>query len=75
MVTSPKGLVPEKDNAGEGQQHIEETDSSSRQRGRPGKQDRNSQGVMGLGTKTYWLTDRQSQCDFGLIADDSERIE
>jgi hypothetical protein len=19
---------------------------------------------MGLGTKTYWLTDRQSQCDF-----------
>jgi hypothetical protein len=22
---------------------------------------------MGLNTKTYWLTDRQSQCDFDLI--------
>jgi hypothetical protein len=23
---------------------------------------------MGLDTKTYWLTDRQSQCDFDLTA-------
>jgi hypothetical protein len=38
------------------------------------KQDRNCQRVlniwskpqMGLDTKTYWLTDRQSQCDFDL---------
>jgi hypothetical protein len=22
---------------------------------------------MGLNTKTYWLTDRQSQCDFDLV--------
>jgi hypothetical protein len=34
--------------------------------GAPEKQDRNCQKVinMGLDTKTYWLTDRQSQCDF-----------
>jgi hypothetical protein len=37
MVTSPKGLGPEKDYAGEGQQHIQKTDLSSRQRGRPTK--------------------------------------
>jgi hypothetical protein len=24
---------------------------------------------MGLDTKTYWLTDRQSQCDFGFDFD------
>jgi hypothetical protein len=58
--------------AGKGQQHIQKTDPSSRQRGRPTKQDRNCQRIinicpwapMGLDTKTYWLTDRQSQCDF-----------
>jgi hypothetical protein len=40
--------------------------------GAPQKQDRNCQPViniyhglqMGLDTKTYWLIDRQSQCDF-----------
>jgi hypothetical protein len=32
MVTSPKGLGPEKDYAGEGQQHIQKTDPSSRQK-------------------------------------------
>jgi hypothetical protein len=35
MVTSPKGLGPEKDYVGEGQLHIQKTDPSSRQRGRP----------------------------------------
>jgi hypothetical protein len=46
-------------------------DPPSRQRGCPTKQDRNCQTVIniwswapGLDTKTYWLTDRQSQCDF-----------
>jgi hypothetical protein len=37
MVTSPKGLGPEKDCPGEGQQRIQKIDSSSRQRGRPTK--------------------------------------
>jgi hypothetical protein len=37
MVASPKGLEPEKDCAGKGQQHIKKTDPSSRQRGRPTK--------------------------------------
>jgi hypothetical protein len=37
MVTSPKGLGPEKDYAGEGQQNTEKTEPSSRQRGRPRK--------------------------------------
>jgi hypothetical protein len=35
MVASPKELGPEKDCAGKGQQHIERTDPSSRQSGRP----------------------------------------
>jgi hypothetical protein len=35
MVASPKGLGPEKDSAGKGQQHIQKTDPSSRQRGHP----------------------------------------
>jgi hypothetical protein len=34
MVTSPKELGPEKDYAGEEQQHIQKTEPSSRQRGR-----------------------------------------
>jgi hypothetical protein len=30
---------------------------------------------MGLGTKTYWLTDRQSQCDFDFDFDfDNELV-
>jgi hypothetical protein len=41
MVTSPKELGHEKDCAGKGQQHIQKTDPSSRQRGRP--------------TETIWL--------------------
>jgi hypothetical protein len=55
MVTSPKGLWPKNDCAGEDHQHIQKTDPSSRQRGRP---------RIGLDTKTYWLTDLQSQSDF-----------
>jgi hypothetical protein len=34
MVTSPKGLGPEKVYAGDGQQRIEKTDPSSRQKWR-----------------------------------------
>jgi hypothetical protein len=34
---STKGLRPEKDCAGKGQQHIQKTNPSSRQRGRPTK--------------------------------------
>jgi hypothetical protein len=41
MVSSPKGLGPEKDCAGKGQQHIQKTDPISRQRGCPQEQDRN----------------------------------
>jgi hypothetical protein len=37
MVASTKGLGPEKDYAGKGQQLIRKTDLSSRQRGRPTK--------------------------------------
>jgi hypothetical protein len=49
MITSPKGVGPEKDYAGEGQQHIQKTDSSYRQRGRPHKkQDRNCQRVINI---------------------------
>jgi hypothetical protein len=48
MVTSPKRLGPWKDYAGEGQQHIRKTDPSSRQRGRPTKQDCNCQGVINI---------------------------
>jgi hypothetical protein len=51
------------------------TDPTSRQRGRPQKNDKTvtlkkkslvKSPLFGLGTKTYWLTDRQSQCDFDL---------
>jgi hypothetical protein len=34
MVASPNGLEPEKECADNGQQHIQKTDPSSRQRGR-----------------------------------------
>jgi hypothetical protein len=30
---------------------------------------------MGLDTKTYWLTDRQSQCDFDFDLDEGQRQE
>jgi hypothetical protein len=38
MVASTKGLGPEKDYSGEGHQHMEKTDPSYRQIGRPTKQ-------------------------------------
>jgi hypothetical protein len=34
MVACPKGLGPEKDSVGKGQQHVQITDPSSCQRGR-----------------------------------------
>jgi hypothetical protein len=45
---SPKGHGPEKYYAGEGQQHLQKTDPSSRQRGAPQRQDRNSQTVINI---------------------------
>jgi hypothetical protein len=68
VVASTKGFGPEKDCTGKGQQHIHKTDPSSRQRERPTKTRNNYQGVINLGldTKTYLLTDLQSQCDFDL---------
>jgi hypothetical protein len=66
MVTNAKGLRPEKDYAGGGQQHIKRQTRPLAREGAPQKQDCNCQRViyMGLDTKTYWLTNRQSQCDF-----------
>jgi hypothetical protein len=73
MVARPKGLGPEKDCTDKGQQHVQMTGASSRQRGRLTKnktvtfkqqQISGHEPEMGLDTKTYWLTDRQSQCDF-----------
>jgi hypothetical protein len=43
MVANTKGLGPEKDCAGEGQQHVQKGDPSSRQRGRLTNQERNCQ--------------------------------
>jgi hypothetical protein len=48
MVASTKGLGPEKDCAGKEQQHVQKTDPSSCQRGRPTKQDRNCQTVINI---------------------------
>jgi hypothetical protein len=31
--------------------------------------------MMGLDTKTYWLTDRQSQCDFNFETSELPRVE
>jgi hypothetical protein len=74
-----KGLGPEKHYSGEGHQHIQKTDPSSRQRGRPRKQDCNCERVinnLGLDTKTYCLTDRQSQCELSASsARDAVKIE
>jgi hypothetical protein len=66
MVASPKGLGPEKDCAGNGQQHVQMTDPSFHQRGRPTKkQDRDCQTVIsGHERLTDSLSHRQSQCDF-----------
>jgi hypothetical protein len=43
MVASTKGLGPKKDCAGKGQQHIQKTDPSSRERGLSTKKNRNCQ--------------------------------
>jgi hypothetical protein len=70
MVARPKGLGPEKDCAGNGQQHIQKTDPTSRQRGRPTRTDRNYHTgnkdlVVSpkwvLCSKTDWPADRRSQ--------------
>jgi hypothetical protein len=69
MVASPKGIGPEKDCAGEGQQHIQKTDPSSRQRGcpestNPKLSDSNKDLVVSprrmLYSKTDWPADRRS---------------
>jgi hypothetical protein len=69
MVARSKGLGPKKDCAGEGQQHIQKTDPSSRQRERPTStnpqlSDSNKDRVVIpkwlLYSKTDWPTDRRS---------------
>jgi hypothetical protein len=69
MVASPKRLGPEKDCAGEVQQHIQKTDPFSRQRERPTStnlklSDSNKNLVLSprwmLYSKTDWPTDRRS---------------
>jgi hypothetical protein len=69
MVASPKVLGREKDCAGEGQQHLQKTDPTSRQRERPTKtnprlSDSNINLVVSprwvLYSKTDWPTDRRS---------------
>jgi hypothetical protein len=66
MVSSPKGLGPEKDCAGKDQKHIQKTDPTSRQRGRPTRtrpqlSDSNKNLVVSprwvLYSKTHWPTD------------------
>jgi hypothetical protein len=86
MVTSAKGLRPEKDYASDGQQHIKRQTRPLVREDAPEKQYRNCQRViniwswaqMGLDTKTYWLTNRQSQCNFDFdfeTGQSSRRIE
>jgi hypothetical protein len=64
MAASTKGLGPEKDCAGKDQQHIQKTDSASRQRGRHTERTKLSNSnkylgheghepQIGLDTKTY----------------------
>jgi hypothetical protein len=51
MVGSPKGLEPEEDCAGEGQQHVKKKRTRTRPRvreGAPHKQDRNCQTVINI---------------------------
>jgi hypothetical protein len=69
MVSSFKGLGPEKDCAGKGQQHIQKTDPSTRQRGHPKSRNRqlsdNNQDLVVspkwvLCSKTDWPADRRS---------------
>jgi hypothetical protein len=69
MAASPKGLGPEKDCAGKGQQQLQTADPSSRQRGRskptnPQLSDNNQDLVVSpkwvLSSKTDWPADRRS---------------
>jgi hypothetical protein len=69
MAASSTGLKPEKDCAGKGQQHIQKTDPSSRQREvptstNPQLSDSNKNWVVSprwkLYSKTDWPADRQS---------------
>jgi hypothetical protein len=73
MITSSKGLGPEKDYAGEGQQHLQKTDPSSRQRGHPKNTSlKLSKSNKYLVMRPTWdstprlnqLTDRQLLCYF-----------
>jgi hypothetical protein len=48
MITSAKGLGPEKDHAGEGQQHIQKQIRSLVREGAPQKQDRNCQRIINI---------------------------
>jgi hypothetical protein len=60
MVTSPKGLGPEKDYVCEDQQHLQKTDLSSRKTGCPSTQDRNCQKVINIWS---WAPDGARQQD------------
>jgi hypothetical protein len=69
MVASPKGLEPENECAGDGQQQLQTTDPSSRQRERPTStkpqlSEINQDLVVSprwvLYSKIDWPTDRQS---------------
>jgi hypothetical protein len=68
MVTSSKGLGPEKDYAGESQQHIKTADPCSHQRGRPTLSLQMSDSTKDLALnprrllyfKTDWPTDHRS---------------
>jgi hypothetical protein len=69
MATSPMGLGPKNDCAGEGQQELQTTDPSSRQRGcskstNPQLSESNKDLVVSpkwvLYSKTDWPTDRRS---------------
>jgi hypothetical protein len=62
MVTSPKGLGPEKGYLARASSIYKRQTRPLVREGAPEKRDRNCKKI--LDTKTYWLTDRQSQCDF-----------
>jgi hypothetical protein len=79
MVTSPKGLGPKKDYAGEGQQHTK-IDPSSRQTGRPQKPDRNCQrliSIWGLPNQeftNYCLVTRETRESIEEVASQNLRL-
>jgi hypothetical protein len=61
MVASPKGLGPENDCADEGQQQLQTTDPSSRQRERPTSTNPQlSDSVKNVVVSPRWPTDRRS---------------